>query len=111
LGSYLRSLGGQIVTGTPVKSLRELPSSRATLLDMTPRQILKLASDQFPPSYRWELSKYQYGAGVFKVDWALNAVIPWKATGCREAGTVHLGGTFDEVAAAELAVAKGRCAP
>jgi len=109
LGSYFRSLGGQIVTGTLVKSLRQLPASRAILLDITPRQMLNLAGDQLTPGYRWELQKYQYGAGVFKVDWALNAPIPWKAQGCLQAGTVHLGGTAEEVIAGELAVSTGQC--
>ena len=110
LGSFLTSLGGRIITGTPVTSLRELPSSRAVLLDVTPRQLMKLAGDQFPPSYRWELHKYQYGAGVFKMDWALRAPIPWRAPGCVHAATLHLGGTMEEIAGAEEAVARGRCA-
>ena len=111
LGSYLRSLGGKIMTGTFVKSLRELPSARAILLDMTPQQIMKLAGNEFPPRYRWELQKYQYGSGVFKVDWALSAPIPWKAQACVEAGTIHLGGTMEEIAEAESAVARGQCPP
>src|SRR5207253_392743 len=68
LASYLTSLHGRIVTGTEVTSLRELPSARAILLDITPQQLLRLAGNEFPPSYRWELQKYQYGPGVFKVD-------------------------------------------
>jgi phytoene dehydrogenase-like protein len=109
LGSYLISLGGKIITDMHVKSLRELPSARAVLLDMTPQQLLKLAGDQFPPSFRWELQKYQYGAGVFKMDWALSSPIPWKARGCLQAGTIHLGGTVEEIIASEQAVARGQC--
>jgi phytoene dehydrogenase-like protein len=109
LGSYLASLGGKIITGTAVKSLRELPSARAVLLDISPQQLLKLAADQLPPSYRWELQKYRYGSGVFKVDWALRSPIPWNAAGCVRAGTIHVGGSAEEIAAAEAEVAKGRC--
>jgi phytoene dehydrogenase-like protein len=107
LTSYLISLGGRTVTGTPVASLRDLPSSRVVLLDITPKQILRLAGDQFPPSYRWELQKFQYGPGVFKVDWALNSPIPWTARECLRAGTVHVGGTMEEIAEGEQAVARG----
>jgi phytoene dehydrogenase-like protein len=109
LASYFASLTGRIVTGTQVKSLRELPSSRVIILDITPQQLLKLAGDEFPPSYRWELQKFQYGPGVFKVDWALNSPIPWKARECLRAGTLHLGGSVEEIAAGEHAVGKGRC--
>jgi phytoene dehydrogenase-like protein len=109
LTSYLISLGGRTMTGTPVTSLRDLPSSRVVLLDITPKQILRLAGDQFPPSYRWELQKYQYGPGVFKVDWALNSPIPWTAKESLRAGTVHVGGTMEEIAEGEQTVARGRC--
>ena len=109
LTSYLISLGGRTMTGTPVTSLHDLPSSRVVLLDITPKQILRLAGDQFPPSYRWELQKYQYGPGVFKVDWALNSPIPWAAKDCLRAGTVHVGGSMEEIAEGEQSVAKGRC--
>jgi phytoene dehydrogenase-like protein len=111
LGEHLTSLGGRIMTNTHVKSLRELPEARAVLLDITPLHLLKLAGDNFPPSYRWELHKYQYGAGVFKVDWALNSPIPWKTKDCAKAGTVHVGGTAEEIIAAEYAVARGQCPP
>ncbi len=109
LASHLHSLGGRTVTGTPINSLDELPSARAILLDITPRQLLKLAGDRFPPSYRWELQKYQYGPGVFKMDWALNSPIPWKAKQCGRAATVHIAGSADEIIAAEVAVDNGRC--
>lgn len=109
LASYFKSLKGRIVTGTPVSSLGELPSARVILVDITPRQLLQLAGDEFPPSYRWELQKYQYGPGVFKIDWALSSPIPWRAKECLRAGTVHVGGSLEEIAAAEEAVARGRC--
>ena len=109
LASYFSSLKGSIVTGTTISSLRELPSARVILVDITPQQLLRFAGDEFPPSYRWELQKYQYGPGVFKVDWALKSPIPWRAQECVRAGTVHLGGSMEEIAAGEEAVARGRC--
>jgi phytoene dehydrogenase-like protein len=109
LASYFTSLKGRIVTGTQISSSRELPSARVILVDITPQQLLRLAGDDFPPSYRWELQKYQYGPGVFKIDWALNSAIPWRANECRRAGTLHLGGSMEEIAAGEQAVASGRC--
>ncbi len=108
LASYLSSLGGRIVTGRRIMSLRELATARAIILDITPRQLLKLGQDRFPAVYCYELEKYRYGPGVFKVDWALNSPIPWKAPQCSRAGTVHAGGRLDEMAASEEAVAKGR---
>jgi phytoene dehydrogenase-like protein len=108
LAACLTSLGGRIVLGTRIKSLRELPRAKAVLFDLTPKQILKLAFDSLPPSYRWELQKYKYGAGVFKVDWALNAPIPWKAKECLKAATVHVGGSAEEIAEGERIVGLGR---
>jgi phytoene dehydrogenase-like protein len=108
LGSYFTSLGGKIITGTHVSSLRQLPTSNAVIFDLTPRQVLKLTFDQLPPSYRWELQKYRYGPGVFKVDWALSSPIPWKSRDCHKAATLHLGGSAEEIVAAESEVAKGR---
>ena len=109
LASYLASLGGKVVTNTPVKSLRGLPPSRVVIFDLTPRQILQMLFDQLPPSYRWELQKYRYGPGVFKVDWALSSPIPWKAQACAQAATVHLGGFAEEIIEGERIVGNGRC--
>jgi phytoene dehydrogenase-like protein len=107
LASYLRSLGGTIETGAPVENIDHLPASRAVLCDVTPRQLLKLAGHRFSPGYRRRLETFRVGPGVFKIDWALNAPIPWKAPGCARAATVHLGGTFDEMADAERAPWRG----
>ena len=101
LASYFRSLGGEIETGAPVRSLGELPPARAVLLDLTPRQVLQVAGDSLPPRYRRALERYRYGPGAFKIDWALSDPIPWSAPECARAGTVHLGGTLDEITAAE----------
>ena len=108
LASYLKSLGGEIVTSAPVNSLSELPRARVVLCDVTPRQLLAIAGDRFTPAYRSLLSRYRYGAGVFKLDWALEAPIPWKAANCARAATVHVGGTLDEIAASERAAWEGR---
>lgn len=110
LASYLRSLGGEIVTGEMVQSLDELPKARAILCDVTPRQLLALAGSRLPESYRRKLEAFRYGPGVCKVDWALEAPIPWTAEACRRAGTVHVGGTLDEIAASERAPSKGEYA-
>ncbi len=107
MAAYLRSLGGEIVTGTRVTSLDTLPRSRAVLFDVTPRQLLCIAGDSLPDKYKHQLQRYRYGVGVFKLDLALDGPIPWKAPACAHAGTVHIGGTLSEIAAAERAVWKG----
>ena len=107
LASYLRSLGGQIETGSPVESLDRLPPARATLLDTTPRQLLRIAGDRLRGRYRRQLEAYRYGPAAFKLDFALSGPIPWRARECARAGTVHLGGTLAEIAASEAAVGRG----
>jgi phytoene dehydrogenase-like protein len=107
LVAQLRALGGELATGTPVRSLAELPPARLVLLDITPRQFLELAGERLPPRYRAALGRYRYGAGVCKVDWALSDPVPWRDAECARAGTVHLGGTLDEVVAAEEAPWRG----
>jgi phytoene dehydrogenase-like protein len=104
LAAYLRGLGGEIVTGHSVESLDDLPAAQAVLLDVTPRQLLRIAGRRLPERYRRKLDRYRYGPGVFKVDWALDGPIPWRAPECQRAGTVHVGGTLDEIAASERAV-------
>ena len=101
LASYLRSLGGEIVTGVHVRSQKDLPRSRIVLCDLSPRGLLQIVGERLPMSYRRALERYQYGPGVFKVDWALRGPIPWMAPHCAEAGTVHLGGTISEIARSE----------
>ena len=97
LVSYFRSLGGDLVTSAPVAALDDLPPSRAVLLDLTPRQILRLAGADLPAGYRLQLEHYKYGLGTFKVDWALDAPIPWRAPQAARAATLHLGGTLEEI--------------
>ncbi|MFN8487243.1 MAG: NAD(P)/FAD-dependent oxidoreductase [Caldilineaceae bacterium] len=108
MAGYLRSLGGVISTGHTVNSLAELPPARAILLDVTPRQLLRMASDQLPAGYRQQLENYRYGSGVFKLDYALRGPVPWRASECKRAGTVHLGGTLLEIAAGERAIWQGQ---
>lgn len=107
LRSHLESLGGEVVTSQFVQSLEDLPDARAILCDVTPRQLLRIASGRLSASYRRALERYRYGPGVCKVDWALSQTIPWKARECHRAGTVHIGGTIAEVAESERAPWKG----
>jgi phytoene dehydrogenase-like protein len=107
LALYLRSRGGEIYTNTPVRTLDELPSCRVILCDVTPKQLLALAGDRLSPNYRRRLQCYRYGMGAFKIDWALSVPVPWKATACARAATVHVGGTLQEIAASERAAWRG----
>jgi phytoene dehydrogenase-like protein len=107
LTSYLVTLGGEVYTGVRVGSVEEVPRTRAVLFDVTPRQLLDIAGEHFTERYRRALKDYRYGPGVFKVDFALDGPIPWKAGECLRAGTVHLGGTLEEVSAGEAAVWRG----
>lgn len=108
MAAHLRSLGGEIVTSHMVTSLDELPRARAYLLDVTPKQVLGIAGNRLPPRYRKALGRYRYGEGIFKLDLVLDGPIPWAAEACRRAGTVHLGGTLEEVVSSEGEVADGR---
>lgn len=107
LADYFVSLGGQIETGNMISSLYQLPSSRVILFDVTPKQLLRIAGQKFSTIYRSQLNRYRYGMGVFKIDWALNEPIPFKAKECSTAGTVHLGGTLEEIALSEQQSWKG----
>jgi phytoene dehydrogenase-like protein len=107
LVSYLRSLGGEVQTGVRVRYVEEVPRTRAVLFDVTPRQLLEISGHRFTGRYRRALERYRYGPGVFKVDFALDGPIPWRAEACGRAGTVHLGGTLDEISAGEATVARG----
>ena len=110
LASHLRSLGGEIQTGAPVRTLRELPRARAVLCDVTPRGLLALARELLPARYARRLGRYRFGPGAFKVDWALDGPVPWIAARARGTTCLHVGGTFAEIAAAERAPWQGRAA-
>jgi phytoene dehydrogenase-like protein len=108
MAGLLKSMGGEITTGWTVTRLEELPEARNILFDVTPRQLIKIAEERLPDGYRKSLSGYRYGPGVFKIDYALDGPIPWKARECLRAGTVHVGGTFEEISASEQAAWYGR---
>ncbi|WP_353717455.1 NAD(P)/FAD-dependent oxidoreductase [Dyadobacter sp. 676] len=108
LGAYFRSLGGEIRTGWMVSSIDDLPPSKVVLMDVTPRQLIRIAGDKLSSSYKRRLGNYRYGPGIFKVDWALDEPIPFYREECRSAGTVHLGNTFEEIARYERNVGNGR---
>ena len=101
LASYFTSLGGKIETSTYIKTLDQLPSSHAILFDTGPQQLLQIAGHRFSNIYKWQLERYRYGMGVFKVDWALDGPIPFTAEECKQAGTVHIGNTLSEIVASE----------
>ncbi len=104
----LTELGGRVETGRWVHRVEELPPAGAVLLDVTPRQLARLAAGRLPAGYLRALRRFRYGPGVCKVDWALAGPVPWAAAACRETVTLHLGGTLAEVAASEAEVAAGR---
>jgi len=107
LVSCLRMLGGDVVSGSPIERLDQLPPARAILCDVGPRELMRLAGARLPAAYRSRLQAYRYGPGVFKMDWALSEPVPWRAAGCRRAGTIHLGGTLTEIADSERAAWNG----
>ena len=108
LAALLKSLGGEVWTAHPVRSMSDLPPARAVLFDLSPRQIVEIAGDQLPARYRRRLAAYRYGPGVFKIDWALDGPVPWKAEECHRAATVHVAGTFEEIARGELEMWRGK---
>ena len=108
LAAYFASIGGQIQTGFRIEKLRDLPGSRAIVLDVSPKQALEIAGHSFSSFYRNQLMKYRYGMGVFKIDWALDAPIPFTAASCTRAGTIHLGNDYAEIASNEQLTADGK---
>ena len=107
LSSYFISIGGKIETGLYIKKLEQLPSSKAILFDVTPKQLLEIAGHRFSSIYQWQLKKYRYGMGVFKIDFALDGPIPFSADACLNAGTIHIGNTLEEIALAEQQTSNG----
>jgi phytoene dehydrogenase-like protein len=108
LRDYFLNLGGQIKTSYPVASLDDLPTATNIFLDVTPRQLARIAGKRLTPGFYHKMVQYPYGSGVFKIDWALNGPVPWKAEACLRAATLHLGGTFEEIAESENSVWKGK---
>lgn len=111
LAALLAEHGGEILTGRHVRDLDDVPPADAVLLDLAPAQVLEIAGTRLPRGYGRALARYNYGPAVFKLDWALDAPIPWSAEPCRKAGTVHVGGTLAEIAESERAPWQGRVSP
>lgn len=107
LVSYFKSLGGEVQTGHSVRSLGEFSPEDLVLCDVSPRQLIAMSADRLPDRYLHRLARFRYGPGVFKLDWALKAPIPWTSPDCRRAGTVHLGGSLEEIATSERAAWNG----
>jgi phytoene dehydrogenase-like protein len=107
LAAHLRSLGTEIRTDSRVTNIDELPPNATVLCDVSPRQLVAMAGLRFTSSFRSALEHYRYSPGVCKVDWALDAPVPWKSRECSRAGTVHIGGTLEEIAASERAAWNG----
>ena len=108
LASHFRSLGGTIETGRRVATWRDIPRARAVLFDTSPKALVRICEERLSPAFRRQIARYRSAPGVFKLDWALNGPIPWSSTDCASAGTVHVGGTFEEIAACERAVNCGQ---
>ncbi|HEY4337584.1 MAG TPA: NAD(P)/FAD-dependent oxidoreductase, partial [Puia sp.] len=108
LAAHFTALGGTIQTNSVVQSLTQLPSAHAVLFDTSPKNLLEIAGHRLSPLYRWQLGRYRQGMGVFKIDWALDAPIPFTNEDCHEAGTLHLGGTIEEIEKAEAETWQGR---
>jgi len=106
--SYLQSLGGTVITDTPVHSLKELSDAQIVLCDTSPRQLLEIAGAGLPIAYTRKLERFKYGSGVFKMDFAMSGPIPWSAPEVAQAATVHIGGTLEEISASEQAPWQGR---
>jgi phytoene dehydrogenase-like protein len=104
----ITAAGGAVHTGRWIADLGELPPSKATLLDVSPRQLLELGGERLPARYRGALRRFRYGPGICKVDWALAGPVPWEAEACRATATIHLGGALEEIARSESEVAAGR---
>lgn len=106
----LQRFGGTLECDHEVRSMKDLPRARAYVFDLTPKQIVDIVGQDLPPSYRERLQRFRYGPGVFKMDWALKAPIPWTNPACLRACTVHLAGEFERVSAAEASVSTGKIA-
>ncbi len=107
MGAIFSSLSGELCTNFTVRSLADLPPASAYLFDVTPRQLVQIAGDRLPAGYQRRLARYRYGPGVFKIDYALSAPVPWKDPACSRAATVHLGGSLEEIAVSERAPGRG----
>jgi phytoene dehydrogenase-like protein len=108
MAAHLRALGGEIRTGQDVTSLADVPAHRVVVFDIHPHHLAAIAADELPARYRRRLTRFVSGPAAWKVDYALEGPVPWRDETCRRAGTVHVGGTTAEIAAAEADTARGR---
>jgi phytoene dehydrogenase-like protein len=108
LATELRTLGGTIETGRAIERLDDLPAHRVAVFDVSARGLLRIAGERFDGRYRRALEGFRFGPGVFKLDLAIEGAIPWRAEGLSRVGTVHVGGTLEEIGRAEADVANGR---
>jgi phytoene dehydrogenase-like protein len=108
LATHFNELGGEIITGAHIKSIKELPPARCVLFDVTPRQLIQILGDSAPPRFKAKLERYRYGPGAFKMDWALDGPVPWTATECKQAATIHLGGSLEAILESEKAAWEGQ---
>lgn len=106
LEACFKQAGGEIQTGNMITSLQQLPASKIVLLDVTPAQLLSIAGDKFSALYKWQLQRYKYGVGIFKIDWALSQPVPFTNIKCRSAGTIHIGGSMQEIYNSEAMISK-----
>lgn len=107
LVGYLQSLGGKVQTGWEVKTIDELPKARAYIFDTAPSALARIAGDRLPSRYAEKLVRFRHGPGIFKIDYALSNPVGWSSQPCLQAGTVHMGGTLEEIAASERDAWKG----
>jgi phytoene dehydrogenase-like protein len=108
LATCFKNSGGEIQTGCMITSLHQLPVSRVAVFDVTPSQLLSIAGDKFSALYKWQLQRYNYGAGIFKIDWALSQLVPFTNATCRRATTIHIGGSMEEIYNSEAMVSKNQ---
>lgn len=106
LAAYFQSIGGTVQTDMHIRGLKQIPSAKVILFDLGPKQLLEIVREKFPQGYIKRMEKYRYGMGVFKIDWALSDPIPFAAPECRQAGVVHIGGTYPEIAASEKSTSR-----
>ena len=108
LAACFKKSGGEIQTGCMITSLKQLPPSTVVMLDVTPAQLLSIAEEEFSALYKWQLHRYKYGEGIFKIDWALSQPVPFTNVKCRSAATIHIGGSIQEIYNSEELVSKNK---
>lgn len=108
LAKCFKKYGGEIQNGNRISSLQQLPASKVILLDVTPAQLLSIAGEEFSRFYKFQLRNYKYGTGIFKIDWALSQPVPFRNQKCKQATTIHIGGSFEEIYFSEDIISKDK---